>query len=106
MYRDVNNRMTIGLESHYAEGSDICHIFNTEETADVVAPTELPSDKWESNAYATLATQYASAERLPNAYGEMSVWAPVPAMRITAVHGLGDDDPAMAEALAKIAALT
>jgi len=26
-------------------------------------------------------------------------------MRITAVHGLGDDDPAMAEALAKLAAL-
>jgi hypothetical protein len=71
-------------------------MYNREATADVVAPTELPSDKWVSNASATLATQYASAERIPNTYGEM-VWAPVPDMRITAVHGLDDDDPAMAE---------
>jgi hypothetical protein len=32
-------------------------------------------------------------------------WVAVPEMRITAVHGLNNDDPAMAEAFAKLAAL-
>jgi hypothetical protein len=104
MYRDVDNTMTISDETDCAlgmdmgMGSDMC-ISNTEATADVVAPTELPSDKWVSIPYATLETQYASAERFQMA------WARVPEMRITAVHGLDDDDPAMAEALAKLAAL-
>ena len=52
----------------------------------------------------TLATQYAAAERLAATSGELA-WAPVPEMRYTAVHGLSSDDPAMAEALAKLAAL-
>jgi hypothetical protein len=86
------------------------YIYNTEETADVVAPTELPSDKWASNETATLATQYASAERLSEGRITWNVttpaYAPVPNMRITPVHGLSDDDPAMAEALGKLAALT
>jgi hypothetical protein len=104
MYRSVDNRMTISDESACAEGRARCYICNTEKTADVVAPTELPSDEWVSNKTATLATQYASAERLPAANGEMT-WARVPDMGFTPVHGLDDDDPAMAEALAKLAAL-
>ena len=103
MYRSVDNRMTISDESACAEGRARCYICNTEKTADVVAPTELPSDEWVSNKTATLATQYASAERLPAANGEMT-WARVPDMGFTPVHGLDDDDPAMAEALAKLAA--
>jgi hypothetical protein len=104
MYRGVDNTMMISLESHCAEGSNMGCMYNTEETADVVAPTELPSDKWVSSGFGTLATQYASAEHLPEASGEMT-WAPIPEMRITAVHGLNNDDPAMAEALGKLAAL-
>jgi hypothetical protein len=104
MYRCNKGTMTIGVESKCAEGSDIGPIYNRENGADVVAPSELPSDRWMSYTTATLATQYASAERLPDINGEMT-WAPVPEMRITAVHGLDDDDPAMAEALAKLATL-
>jgi hypothetical protein len=78
---------------------------NRDVTARAFAPTELPSDKWLSTAYATLATQYASATRISAASnGEMTGWVSVPEMRITPVHGLDDDDPAMAEALAKLAA--
>ena len=80
-------------------------IFNTEQSWVAVAPTELPSDKWVSYKSATLAPQYASAERMPNSSGEL-VWAPVPEMRITAVHGLDDDDPTMATALRQLAALS
>jgi hypothetical protein len=102
MFRAVDNMMAISIEYSCAEGRAMSHIVNTEVTAGVVAPTELPSDNWVSSAYATLATQYA--ERLPAASGEIDDWAHVPNMRITAVHGLSDDDPAMAEALAKLAA--
>jgi hypothetical protein len=41
---------------------------------------------------------------LPNTAALEAIWALVPNMRITAVHGLDDDDPTMAEALGKIAA--
>jgi hypothetical protein len=104
MHRSENKRMMISLESACAVGSPRGYMCNTEATADVVAPTELPSDKWASHVKATLATQYASADRVPDANRD-NRWACVPEMRFTAVHGLGDDDPAMAEALAKLAAL-
>jgi hypothetical protein len=45
---------------------------------------------------------------LPNAFTTQTAklrWTRVPDMRFTAVHGLDDDDPAMAEALGKLAAL-
>jgi hypothetical protein len=45
--------------------------------------------------------KYASAERLTPG----SPWAKVPSMRIAAVHGLDDDDPAMAAALRQLSAL-
>jgi hypothetical protein len=44
-------------------------------------------------------------QTLPDSTGGITGWALVPEMRITAVHGMDDDDPAMAEALAKLAAL-
>jgi hypothetical protein len=50
MYRSVTKQMTISDESHCAEGSPTGCMYNTEEIADVVAPTELPSDKWVSCA--------------------------------------------------------
>jgi hypothetical protein len=105
MFRAVDSRMIINSQSVCAEGSAYGYIHNTQAgTADAVTPTELPSDKWVSGAYATLATQYASARRIPVTNGNIA-WDPVPEMRFTAVHGLDDDDPAMAEALAKLAAL-
>jgi hypothetical protein len=61
----------------------------------------LPSDKWLSRSSVTLELKYASAERLTPG----SPWAKVPSMRIAAVHGLDDDDPAMAAALRQLAAL-
>ena len=65
IYRDVNDGMLISDESDCAEGRTIGYIYNRKKTADVVTPTELPSDKWVSRAYATLATQYASAKPFP-----------------------------------------
>jgi hypothetical protein len=64
-----------------------------------VAPTELPSDKWYILPSVTLSSQYASAQA-----SRAGAWSCVPNMRIKAVHGLGDDNPAMVEALAKLAA--
>ena len=76
-------------------------MFTGTSNEDGVAPTELPSDStWCSKPIAVLPSQYASAQRL-----HTLEWVEVPNMRITAVHGLGDDDPAMAEALQKLAAL-
>ena len=60
----------------------------------------MPSDKWSTLEYATLSTQYKSAKRCK--YGLHRI---VPSMRITVVHGLNDDDPTMAKALHKLAAL-
>ena len=105
MYRGVNGKMSVGNETLIAKGLAMSFIFNTEQSWVAVAPTELPSDKWVSYKSATLAPQYASAERMPNSSGEL-VWALVPEMRITAVHGLDDDDPTMATALRQLAALS
>jgi hypothetical protein len=105
MFRcSCTGRMTIGNASKCAEGLDSSDVYNLKESKDVVAPTELPSDEWVSGIDATLESQFASAERLANAYG-LFAWAPVPHMRITAVHGLNDDDPTMAAALRQLAAL-
>jgi hypothetical protein len=88
-------------ESHCADDSMTGVMGNTEVTTRVVSPTELASDKWVSNRSTTLEAQYAAAEqRSPG-----SPWARVPFVRITAVHGLNDDDPAMAAALRQLAAL-
>jgi hypothetical protein len=76
-------------------------IFHATPNAAGVAPTELPSNGWLGKASAALPSQYASARPHSN----KSVCKIVPNMRIKAVHGLGNDDPAMAEALVKLAAL-
>jgi len=65
----------------------------------------LPSDKWVSCFRTTLASHYASARRLGDTPTGRSVWAYVPEMRMTTVHGLDDGDPAMAAALRQLAAL-
>jgi hypothetical protein len=104
MYRDSTRRMMVGVESCCAKGSDFGFMYNEKCTADVAAPTALPSDKWVSVSSATLASHHASARRLENTPPN-SVWAWVPEMRITAVHGLDDGEPAMAAALRQLAAL-
>ena len=102
MYRDVKGNMMISKEASCAKGPAHGFIYNTLATADgVVAPTALPSNKWLSNAYASLEAQYASAKR----HRPGRIWARVPNMRITAVHGLDDGDPSMAVALRQLAAL-
>ena len=91
-------------ESDCAEGSDFGFMYSAKKTVDVAAPTELPLDKWVSNPVATLASHHASARRLGDT-PTLSVWACVPEMRITTVHGLDDGEPAMAAALRQLAAL-
>jgi hypothetical protein len=96
MFRNANNMMMICVgEFHCADGSYTGVMFNTEAMAHAVSPTELLSDRWFGSSIATLESQYSSAER----FSPVSAWARVPDMRITAVHGLDDDDPAMAAAL-------
>jgi len=110
MFRNSTQKLTVGFEKHCVEGSNCGYMINMEETADVAAPTALPSDKWVSYPSATLASHYASARRLgdtPTTLPEdRSPWACVPEMRITTVHGLDDSEPAMAAALRQLAALS
>jgi hypothetical protein len=110
MFRNSQQRMMVGVESRCVEGSDSGYMFNAKTTVDAAAPTALPSDKWVSVSSATLASHYASARRLgdiPTTLPEnRSPWAWVPEMRITAVHGLDDSEPAMAAALRQLAALS
>jgi hypothetical protein len=101
MFRDETDWMMIGDESACAEGRSAGIIYNEKESSVVLAPTELPSDEWLSTAASTLEPQFASAERVSSE----REWAPAPSMRITAVHGLDDDDPAMAAALRQLNAL-
>ena len=72
----------------------------------IVSPSEIPADGWLSNSRGTLQSVYASAEALgallPNAAG-LRCWARVPRMRVTAVRGLGEDDPTMEAALQHLA---
>jgi hypothetical protein len=62
MYCAMSGRMTISDESTCAEGRAAGFIYNRKQSSVVVAPTELPSDKWVRfrNA-ATLEAQFASA---------------------------------------------
>ena len=98
MYRDIGRSMMIGNKYDCVEGSFSGVIYNTQTS---VAPTDLPSDKWMSDAFATLESQYPSAERI---FPGLE-WVRVPCMRVTVVHGLNDGDPAMTMALCKLAAL-
>lgn len=102
MYRAKTKKMNVSIESDCAEGSNTGFMYNATCTADVVAPSELPLDNWFSSKLSTLESQYASAERAP----PDSPWVRVPSIRITAVHGLDDGDPAMAAAFRQLAALS
>jgi hypothetical protein len=94
MYRDVDGGMSICVgESNCYDDIEVRNIFNPEMTARVVSPTQLPSDAWLSDLVATLEPEYSATVE------EDSDWVRVPCMRITAVHGLDDDDPTMAAAL-------
>jgi hypothetical protein len=101
MYSDVANKTTISDEANCAEGSDRGHMCNLQATATAAAPTALPSDKWVSNARATLPSMYTSADR----WTPGSPWTCVPSMRIALVHGLNDDDATMTATLRQLAAL-
>ena len=96
MFRDGSDGfMMIGEAYDFSRGQ----MYNDENSEHVLAPTELLSDNWFSLSVATLEAQYASTKLPP------SHWARVPEMRITVVHGLNDDDPAMAAALRTLASL-
>ena len=102
MYRDMKCSMMVSDESGCVEGSISGYIYNREASADgTVAPSVSPSDKWMSNAHATLESQYASAQGIR----PEDDWARVPGMCVTVVHGLNDGDPAMTMALCELAAL-
>jgi len=101
MYRAGDGAMWIGLEANCAAGKAYGAINNTVRSPDVLAPTQLPSDKWRSFKSATLGPQFASAPHI----GTGAAWVEVPDMRVTAVHGLDDAEPTMAAALRQLAAL-
>jgi len=63
------------------------------------APNMLSPTKWRSDDAATLEVQYVAAQ-IEN---PENPFVAVPNMRVTAVHGLPDDDPAMAAALRQLA---
>jgi hypothetical protein len=95
----TSGRWVISDDSTCAADPNRWCIYNTSPNDNGVAPTEMPSNQWVCKPSAALPSQYASARRY------VSGCKFVPTMRIKAVHGLGDDDPAMAEALQKLAAL-
>jgi ubiquitin len=108
MYRAGNGMMTISREASCAAGAAAGVMFNSLHSSDVLAPTQLLSNKWKNAKYATLGPQFTSAPQHPSydGQGRDAAWVEVPDMRITAVHGLDDTEPAMAAALRQQAALS
>ena len=106
MYRAGNGTMTISDEANYTAGRGAGVMYNTVESPDVMAPTQLPSNQWKSNKHTTRGPQYTSAPKHTSNTGHQPVWSAVPEMRVTAVHGLDDAEPAMAAALRHLAALS
>ena len=108
MYRAGDGTMAISDEESCAVGDEDSVVYNSVENSDVMAPTQLLSNKWESNKSATLGPQYTSAAARYTAAGgtDEEPWVEVPDMRVTAVHGLDDAEPAMAAALRQLAVLT
>ena len=100
MYRARSGEMWISDEANCAAGTLFGCMYNTVSSPHVLAPTQLPSNFWKSGKRATLGPKY------PPADGSESPWVWVPHMRVTAVHGLDDADPAMAAALRQLTALT
>ena len=98
--KGLGGHMMISNADDCAEGKFAGCIYNKKQFAGGVSPTDLPSGEWVSHKLATLSSQYASAKRVVP--GEP--WVCVPAMHITVVQGLDDDDPTMAAALQQLAA--
>jgi len=100
MYRAGNGKTMIGREASCAAGELRGSIHNTVQCPDVMAPAQLLSSTWQSSKSSTLGPQYTSAGGT-----EDNGWVDVPNMRVTAVHGLDEAEPAMAAALRQHAAL-
>jgi hypothetical protein len=100
MYSDVDGKMSIGLEAQCAAGEAVDVLFNFLQSPDVLVPTQLLSNEWLSGKLLTLEPQYTSAGGTTQ-----DPWVDVPDMRVTAVHGLDDAEPAMAAALRQFAPL-
>jgi hypothetical protein len=104
LHRNIIGNMMVSKDARC--GNDMGFLQNMYFDDDAMAPTEQPPDKWASHRNATLASQFASATPTPSSSPPApKKWVWVPAMRITAVHGLADDEPAMAAALQQLAAL-
>jgi hypothetical protein len=97
--------MWVSSEANSAEGKPTGWMYSTEQNLDVVAPTQLPSNKWKSGKRSTLGLQYTLAGGT-GVMKEAGFWVDVPGMRVTGVHGLDDAEPAMAAELRQLAALT
>jgi hypothetical protein len=108
MYRARNGQMLIGIEANCAAGEAVGWIYNNVRNPEVLAPTQLLSNKWMSCQSTTLGPQFTSAPaRYPGGpEGAEGAWVNIPNMRINVWHGLDDAEPAMAAALQHLAALT
>mmetsp|Transcript_36123 Transcript_36123/g.88991 ORF Transcript_36123/g.88991 Transcript_36123/m.88991 type:complete len:393 (+) Transcript_36123:296-1474(+) len=100
MYLTTSTRLYVSRNEFCAKGDPLGFICHAQLNVGFLAPTMLCATGWKSNKYATLASQYASAGGTYE-----NAWLDVPNMRFTAVHGLADDEPAMAAALRQLAAL-
>jgi hypothetical protein len=106
MFRAAYGKMLVSNEASCAAGQQAGGwISSGVENPDVLAPTQVLSNKWRSVTYATLGPQFTSAPKYDSGAGVRAVWVNVPDMRVTAVHGLDDAEPAMAAALRQLAAL-
>ena len=107
MHRSVNTRRNNSRQFMITDkanlGSNRGYIYHTQVNVDHPAPTMMPASGWVSGWYVTLAPQYALAPRWPD---QTCQWVAVPNMRVTAVHGLPDNEPTMAAALRQLAALS
>ena len=111
MFRAEGGNMMISNEDDCTAGRATGVMCNTVKNPDVLAPTQLLSNTWQSLKCATLGPQFTSARHYPSAPEWEGTefacsWVGVPDMRISAVHGLDDAKPAMAAALRQLAALT
>jgi len=100
--------MIIGNERDSATGAsrhNVCGpIYHSGQTQGPIAPTQLRSKGWMSNKRATLDPQYTRDFR--TAEKPCAGWLEAPDVRVTALHGLDDAEPAMVAALRLLAALT
>jgi hypothetical protein len=101
VWRDLEGMTMISDEANCDAEHAISFMHNTGQNLDILAPTQLPTTQWMSCKASTLEPQYTGFE-----IGGTWSWVNVPDMRVTAVHGVDDAEPAMAAALRQLAALT